>query len=78
MIEMFGIQNANELERQLLDISQEFRLKKISEKEMETRKTEILIKLQQQGRPISESDQKFLQQQKQKDMQQLQDVSPDE
>lgn len=78
MIEMFGIQNANELERQLLDISQEFRLKKISEKEMETRKSEILIKLQQQGRPISESDQRFLQQQKQKDLQQLQDVSPDE
>lgn len=75
---MFGIQNANELERQLLDISQEFRLKKISENEMETRKTDILIKLQQQGRPISESDQKFLQQQKQKDLQQLQDVSPDE
>lgn len=78
MIEMFGIQNANELERQILDISQEFRLKKISENEMETRKTDILIKLQQQGRPISESDQKFLQQQKQKDLQQLQDVSPDE
>lgn len=78
MIKMFGEQNANELERQLLSIDQEFKLKKISEKEMEQKKSDILHKLQQQGHPISEADQNFLKQQKQREMQQLQDVSPDD
>jgi hypothetical protein len=77
MIKMFGEQNANELERQLLDIDQQYKLKKICQAEMETKKSEILEKLQKQGSSLSESDQKFLEQMRQREVQQLQDISPD-
>jgi hypothetical protein len=38
MIKMFGLQNGNELEKQLLSIDEEYKLKRITKDEMETRK----------------------------------------
>jgi hypothetical protein len=38
MIKMFGLQNANELERQLLDIDEEYKLKRITLDQMEAKK----------------------------------------
>lgn len=60
MIKMFGDQNASVLERQLLDLVAEFKLKKISKDEMVKRKVQLLKQLQSGGHPLSKVDQQFL------------------
>ncbi|KAG4066334.1 hypothetical protein HA402_000558 [Bradysia odoriphaga] len=60
MIKMFGEQNATEMEAVLLGLDQEYRLKKIPVEEYETKKSEILMKLKNQGHPLSKEDNNFL------------------
>jgi hypothetical protein len=45
MIKMFGLQNANELERKLLDVDEEYKLKRITLEQMEAKKVGFSVGL---------------------------------
>ncbi|XP_059615277.1 protein LZIC-like [Phlebotomus argentipes] len=77
MIKMFGEQNATELEKQLLTIDEDFRLKKISGEIMEQRKVDILTKLKAQGHPLSAKDCEFIEKMNQKQLQGLEEITED-
>lgn len=74
MIKMFGGQNANNLEQELLDLDLEFRLKRIPQNEMEKQKYKILSKLIEQGHSISSEDSKFLDRRNQLEFQQMEQI----
>lgn len=74
---MFGEQNASELEKQLLKIDEDFRLKKITKEQMEEKKVEILGKLKAQGHPLSAKDCQFIESMSQKQLQDLEEITED-
>ncbi|XP_055689628.1 protein LZIC-like [Lutzomyia longipalpis] len=77
MIKMFGEQNASELEKQLLAIDEDFRLRKIPQEVMETRKLDILEKLKAQGYPLSAKDGEFIEKMAQRQLQGLEEITDD-
>ncbi|XP_055379956.1 protein LZIC-like [Condylostylus longicornis] len=60
MIQMFGDQSLNDLERQLVQIEEDYHLKKIDQSAFEKHKIDILKQLQTEGAIISEINLKFL------------------
>lgn len=74
MIKMFGAQDVTVLQDRLVEIDQEFRLKKITKEEMETRRTEVLEKLKDAGHPISEENCKFLERRRNRDLQSMEEI----
>lgn len=71
---MFGAQNASNLEQELLDLELEFRLKRISQNDMEKQKHVILSKLVEQGHSISSEDIKFLDRRNQLEFHQMEQI----
>lgn len=75
MIKIFGLKSSDDLEKQLSSLLEEFKLKRISTEEMETKKLEILNKLRQHDvRLLSEADLKFLEEKNQQMLQQLDEI----
>ncbi|GAB0100960.1 Beta-catenin-interacting ICAT domain [Sergentomyia squamirostris] len=77
MIKMFGEQNATDLEKQLLVVDEDFRLRKITQDQMETKKGDILAKLKAQGHPLSPKDCQFIEAVSQKHLQNLEEITED-
>lgn len=75
MIKMFGAQDLSELEKQLMHIDEDFRLKKISKEDMEFKKNEILTKLKEEGRILSTDDIEFMEKQNMNYLQQMEKIS---
>lgn len=74
IIKMFGAQDSGDLGQKLVTLAEEYRLKKINLNEMEIRKSEILMKLLEQGHSLSVNDQQFLDRRSQQDLQQLEQI----
>lgn len=77
MIKMFGTQNANVLEQRLIALDEEFRLKRISQSEMDSQKYDILNKLVEQGHSISAVDARFLENYNQLEFQRMEQIMDD-
>lgn len=80
MIKLFGDQNANELEKQLLKLDEEYHLKKIDLTEFERKKIDLLNQILSEGHSISAKDKIFLQnyQSDQRDFERLEKVEDEE
>lgn len=74
MIKMFGAQDLSEFEKQLMNIDEDFRLKKISKEDFEFKKNEILTKLKEEGRVLSTDDMHFLEKQNSDYLQQMEKI----
>lgn len=62
MIRTFGEQNSSEYAGQLDDLENNYRLEKIARNEYETKKVDLLIKLNECGYSLSTTDKNFLEQ----------------
>lgn len=60
MIKMFGDQNASDLEKQLIDLHENHKLKKITVEDYEKKKFVILQELSDIGHSLSSQDREFL------------------
>ena len=78
MIKIFGLRSCDDLAMQLASVEEEYKLKRISTEEMETRKMEILNKLRQHDEKLlSVADLKFLEGKNQQMLQQLDEIKDD-
>ena len=78
MIKIFGLKSCDDLAKQLASLDEEYKLKRISTQEMETRKLDILNKLRQHDENLlSVADLKFLEEKNQQMLQQLDEIKDD-
>lgn len=75
MIKMFGAQDSNALVGKLSELEQEYRTKKISADEMESKKIIILNKILELGQSISDEDKAFLERRRQLELQGMEEIN---
>lgn len=75
IIKIFGYKLEDELERQLSTLNEEFKLKRISKSEMETKRLEILNKLKNQNEQrLTKEDLEFLELKSKQELAQLDSI----
>lgn len=75
IIKIFGYKLEDELEKQLSNLNEEFKLKRISKAEMEIRRLEILNKLKSQNeQKLTKEDLEFLESKSKQELSQLDSI----